>query len=418
MMRTVTVPASAGDRVETLRIEALHTTNRIIAALGMPIALWAAWFLWPESRTRAMAAVIGGVLIVIPAALPARALTFRRLSPVIGLIWVSALSWLGNGAFATTGLLMWTTGIVTAIAMGRPAAIGVVLGSSALLLSGPLTASQWLLPIAAETAHPAVLTRFLLVFAIMSVTIVAVAWAVIAPLERNLAAATQLVQHLRREQRARAALDLRLTQNDQDARVGMARRLQRHLHGRLTSLELSLTSAREGDDAKSATVDRAIASVGELIEQVRGTARQLRPVLLDEAGLTPSLEALARSQLDRTSIAYELDFQIARRLPPAVEVACYRIVQEALDNIVQHARATRARLTASTGAHEVEFVVEDNGIGFDVRRLAPGDPRDPSGMGLFGMSRRSDALGGTLRIDSAPDRGTRVHFTLPLPVAA
>ncbi len=61
-MRTVTVPASTHDRVETLRIEALHTTNGIIAVLGMPIALWAAWFLWPESPARALAAVIGGVL--------------------------------------------------------------------------------------------------------------------------------------------------------------------------------------------------------------------------------------------------------------------------------------------------------------------------------------------------------------------
>ncbi len=198
----------------------------------------------------------------------------------------------------------------------------------------------------------------------------------------------------------------------------MARRLQRHLHARLTSLEVALTGPREGDDAKSATVDRAIASVGELIEQVRGAARQLRPVLLDEAGLAPALEALVRSQLGRTSIAYKLDLQIASRLPPAVEVACYRIVQEAVDNIVHHARATSACVTASVGAHEVELVVEDNGIGFDVQGLAPGDPRDPAGMGLFGMSRRSDALGGTLRIDSAPDRGTRVHFTLPLPVAA
>jgi hypothetical protein len=113
-MRAVTVPASAGDRVAALRIEALHTTNRIVAALGAPLVLCAAWSVSSERPGIAMAAVIGAACIALPVALPARVVTIRRVIPVVGLAWTSALSWIMNGAFSLTGLLMWTTGIVAA----------------------------------------------------------------------------------------------------------------------------------------------------------------------------------------------------------------------------------------------------------------------------------------------------------------
>ena len=415
--RTVTVPAAASDHVAALRAEALYTTDRIVAAGGAPLVLWAAWSLWPENRAIAVAGAVSAALLALPVLLPVRSLTMRRIMPVAGLASISVLAWVLNGAFTMTGLLMWSTSVVAAIALGRRAAIGVVVGSCLLLLSEPVARSEWLLVLPTHAGAPMVLTRAVLAFGVLSVTILSVASGVITPLERNLAAATDLVKALRREQRARAALDLRLAQSDHDARVGMARQLQRHLHARLTSLELSLTKAGDGHDARIVAVDHAVATVGELIEYVRSAARQLRPVLLDEAGLAPALEALARSELGRNAIAYEIDLQIDRRLPPAVEVACYRIVQEAVGNIVQHAQATSARLFARSTAHGIEFAVEDDGIGFDPKRLMPRDARDAFGVGLLGMRRRSDSLGGILRIEAAADRGTRVHFTLPLAIS-
>jgi signal transduction histidine kinase len=280
-------------------------------------------------------------------------------------------------------------------------------------LSAPITASRWVLPTTVRAVDADILTRFVFIFGVLSATILIVTWTVITPLERSLAAATRLVRDLRREQRARAVLDVRRAEHDEDTRIGLARGLRRLLHARLTSLERSLASGGRGEMERAA-VDRAVTSVAELIDQVRAAARQLRPVLLDETGLAPALAALAQSQLGRTAIAYDTDFRIPRRLSPAIEVACYRIVQEAIDNVVHHACATSVRLAATAHAHDLEVVVDDNGVGFDPQHATHDDPGDPSRGGLFAMRQRSEALGGTVRIESGPARGTRVRVTLPL----
>jgi signal transduction histidine kinase len=412
-MRTVTIPPSAGDRVAALRIQALHRTNRIVAALGTPLVLWAAWS-WRQDRAFVVTAIILASLLAFPATLPARARTLRRFSPVAGLLCAATVSWLWDGAFATTGLLLWSSAILAALAIGRGPAVVLGLGAVFMLLSAPIAASRWVLPTTVRAVDADILTRFVFIFGVLSATILIVTWTVITPLERSLTAATRLVQDLRREQRARAVLDVRRVEHDEDTRIGLARRLRRLLHGRLTSLERSLASAGRGDEVERAAVDRAVTTVAELIEQIRAAARQLRPVLLDEAGLAPALAALAQSQLGRTAIAYDTDFQIPRRLSPAIEVACYRIVQEAIDNVVHHARATSVRLAATAHAHDLEVVVDDNGIGFDPQHATRDDPGDPSRGGLFAMRQRSEALGGTVRIESGPGRGTRVRVTLPL----
>jgi signal transduction histidine kinase len=411
-MRTVTIPASVDDRVAALRIQALHTTDRIVAAGGTPLMLWTAWSVWPENRTVAIVSALSGGIIALPLILPDRSFRIRQLSPIIGLATVSVLSWLLNGAFTTTGLLMWSTAIVAAIAVGRGAAVAVLLGSCLLLLSSVITRSEWVLPLAARTTDPMILSRFVLAFAVLAGTVLSVAWGVINPLERTLAAATDLVRALRKEQQARAVLDERLAQTDQDARLGIARHLRHHLRSSLASIERSLTNATAlGADAENAAADKAVASVGHLIEYVRAASRQLRPVLLDDAGLAPALESLAHSEFGGNGIPYHVDVRLGRRLSTPIEVACYRIVQEAINNVVQHAHATYARLHVASDAREIRFAVEDNGLGFDPRRTST---QHSAGMGLFGMRRRSDALGGTLLIDSAEGRGTRIRFTLPM----
>ena len=99
-------------------------------------------------------------------------------------------------------------------------------------------------------------------------------------------------------------------------------------------------------------------------------------------------------------------------MPPAVETALYRIVQEALTNVVQHASANRVSLLLEARAGAVAVIVEDDGRGFEVDRLMR-DPVDKRWLGLYGMRERAAMIGGSLDIQSAPDYGTAVILEVP-----
>jgi signal transduction histidine kinase len=113
----------------------------------------------------------------------------------------------------------------------------------------------------------------------------------------------------------------------------------------------------------------------------------------------------AAAQLD---IAYSID-NLDGLLSPAAEINLYRIVQEALNNIVKHARATEASVHLRRLPHSLVLTMQDNGRGFVVATVKP------SGFGLTGLSERALLLHGTLDIVSASGQGTRITFTMPLP---
>jgi signal transduction histidine kinase len=192
------------------------------------------------------------------------------------------------------------------------------------------------------------------------------------------------------------------------------RRLARELHDEtgqaLTSILLGLKSLDDrigGDDAR-----RAVADLRELVvstlQDVRRLAVELRPTALDDFGLVAALERLTDSYADQTGIA--VDFESALpdgRLPPDVETALYRIVQECLTNVVKHARASRVSVLLTRSGGAVKAVVEDDGRGFDV------DARPEHGSGLVGMRERLALLGGRLEVESS-ERGTTVAADVPL----
>ena len=103
---------------------------------------------------------------------------------------------------------------------------------------------------------------------------------------------------------------------------------------------------------------------------------------------------------------------MTERLPPVVETALYRIVQEALTNVIKHAQATRVDISLHRQAHMVRCSVCDNGVGYDVRTVA--EARTRQGLGLLGIRERLEALGGTLAITSSPGQGTTLVVTIPL----
>ncbi|HEX9141382.1 MAG TPA: GAF domain-containing sensor histidine kinase, partial [Gaiellaceae bacterium] len=185
------------------------------------------------------------------------------------------------------------------------------------------------------------------------------------------------------------------------------RRLARELHDEtgqaLTSILLGLRSVEEtksADELRSAMSDLRELVVATL-QDVRRLAVQLRPKALDDFGLAAALERLAQTFSETTEMHVEFEAQLGEaRLPAEVETTLYRIVQEALTNIVKHAEATRVSILLVRKAATATVVIEDDGRGFD-----PEDVR-AEGMGLTGMRERVELHDGRLTVESSPMSGT------------
>jgi len=183
----------------------------------------------------------------------------------------------------------------------------------------------------------------------------------------------------------------------------------------LGALRLLLAGARRrGDPAQTElAVSEAIEQVEQEIENLHAIISDLRPAALDELGLRPALEALVERRSDHgaPTIRSELvlpDAQIgADRLDPEIESTVYRLVQEALTNVIKHAQAHTVDLTVVASKGAVSIEVQDDGVGFGA------DARTP-GFGLVGARERVFLAGGTMTIESG-DHGTVVRARLPAP---
>ena len=150
----------------------------------------------------------------------------------------------------------------------------------------------------------------------------------------------------------------------------------------------------------------------EIEKELRRLSHELRPTILDDLGLMPALDFLTKGVAGRTGLGIRVEGSIATRLPPSVETTLYRTVQEALNNVVKHAHATRVVVRVSRDDRGVRLEVRDDGVGF-VAKESDGEER---GLGLAGIQERADSLRGTLHIDSTPGRGTELIMNLPLEV--
>jgi signal transduction histidine kinase len=146
-------------------------------------------------------------------------------------------------------------------------------------------------------------------------------------------------------------------------------------------------------------------------DELRRLSHELRPTILDDLGLVAALDFLAEGVAARHSLEVSVVGPREARFPGAVETALYRIAQEALNNAVKHARASRVELSVVAGDGKVCCSIRDNGIGL----LAAAHGEHVGGIGLIGMRERLVPLGGTLRIDSAPGAGTDIQAVIRLP---
>jgi signal transduction histidine kinase len=189
------------------------------------------------------------------------------------------------------------------------------------------------------------------------------------------------------------------------------RRWARELHDEtlqaLGGLSVLLNSAGHSSDPDvlQGAIADASEHVSREIENLRAIITELRPAALDELGLAPALTTLAQRVATSSGLEVETAIDIERRVADEQETVAYRVVQEALSNVVKHARATSVSVSAAVVDGELDIVVADDGRGFD--------PAAPSGgFGLVGMRERIDLAGGTVAI-SPNDPGTRVEVTLP-----
>lgn len=221
----------------------------------------------------------------------------------------------------------------------------------------------------------------------------------------------------------------RLTQQVISAQEEERRRIARELHDEtaqsLATLGIYLDTLFASDECidMQPSLQAELRRVREVVDRTLGGVRtiiaDLRPSLLDDLGLAAALRWQAQHRLEAAGLRVDLQIRgEGRRLPPPVETALYRILQEAITNILKYAEAAYVEIDLDLSRLDlVTARVEDDGRGFDVQH--PALPPDPGqGVGIFGMQERANLVGGTLHIDSAPGVGTEVRVSIPLPAAS
>ncbi len=218
-------------------------------------------------------------------------------------------------------------------------------------------------------------------------------------------------------------LDLlrRLAQAQEDER----RRISRELHDQvgqtvtglalgLKALEASLGGKGHGPEQISRVAWlRSLAA--EIGRDIHRAAADLRPSALDDFGLDKAVEALAADWGEKYGVAVDVQVtgEKGARLSPEVEIVVYRVVQEALTNVLKHADARGVSVVLDHARADFRVIVEDDGRGFDVQAFDR-DTRAASHFGLLGMRERLSRVGGTMMTESAPGAGTTVFIDIPL----
>jgi two-component system sensor histidine kinase DegS len=152
-------------------------------------------------------------------------------------------------------------------------------------------------------------------------------------------------------------------------------------------------------------------AASETFQQIRNFIFNLHPMMLDDLGLIPTLRLYLQEFEGKTGIKtiFNLTGQ-EKRLPSRVEIVLFRAIQELLDNVHRHSRASQVQVSIDITGNRVKAIVEDNGVGFDVEAVLPS-----GAIGISGVRENIEALGGEMSVESAIGRGTRVAMDVPIP---
>ena len=222
-----------------------------------------------------------------------------------------------------------------------------------------------------------------------------------------------MLEELSTSQKQLKEISARVLTAQEEERKRVARELHDETSQALTSLMIELKMLESEDEKdRKVRMDNLRAYISQILDDVRRLALELRPSALDELGLVPALRAYIKEYTGKFHIDVELQVAgLKERLADHVEVALYRVVQEALTNVAKHSGATSVSISMSRDDGSAVLTIKDNGRGFAVTEVMKSKER---GLGLFGMRERMSTIGGELEINSARGRGTKLVAKLAL----
>jgi PAS domain S-box-containing protein len=245
-------------------------------------------------------------------------------------------------------------------------------------------------------------------------------------IQRDVTDRIRAAEELEQSRTELRALAIRLQAIREEERTRIAREIHDELGQALTALKLDLAwmaggsnrpPTRAGGGRNSGqmqAIDPSItARIDETMQIVRRIASELRPSVLDQLGLEAAIECLVEEATQRTGIAIALHAEEFPRLSDEVASHAFRIIQEALTNVIRHSKATRVDVAVRRAGSTLILGVSDNGVGF-----APDTLSGLRSLGLVGMRERALACGGMLMVQGKPGEGTSIVVTIPLKTEA
>lgn len=384
-----------------------------LAAFVAPPIVLAAVLLRSGSWTQMDTLVISGVGVGVPiCGLIRGPIATRALLVLVTALAATFYFLARNGLAAGISVALITLIILASLSSSRSlGVVFIVLTLGAYLAVGVL-ARHHDLTINAAASDPLVLRNWIRIGginALLAFMLISVVEFVVRRVEANSRAANEALRWLR------AAYD-RLETTKEDERRFLSHELHDELGQTLTALKLRLQVAARGGDGHS--LAQPLAIVDDLIARVRRISLDLRPPLLDEIGLVSALRAYIQGQAAMSGLAIELHAaeppdEAPFRLAADLEIACFRVVQEAITNVLRHAAARRIDVHVARSGDRVSLSVRDDGRGFDPRTLDVAATRGH--LGVPGMRERIHARGGQFRLTSTPGQGTTVEVELHVP---
>jgi signal transduction histidine kinase len=213
-----------------------------------------------------------------------------------------------------------------------------------------------------------------------------------------------------------AALSHRLVEVQESERRSIARELHDEIGQSLTAAEMNLQLALRAPGGKQVAprLRASIEAVEQVLAQVHDLSLSLRPSMLDDLGLEAALRWYSQRQAELAGFKAEFHpVPLERRLDPIIETECFRIAQEALNNVVRHAKAKCVAIRLAINDAELHLCVADDGAGFHVEELRAQAVRGAS-LGLLSMEERAVLAGGGFNLSSSPGRGTEIRAWFPL----
>jgi signal transduction histidine kinase len=224
---------------------------------------------------------------------------------------------------------------------------------------------------------------------------------------------TSLADRLQSQTATIRSFSRRLEEAHEVERRHLSRELHDQIGQALTAAKINIDMLRSTTPADlAARLDENATILDRLLQQTRQISLDLRPPLLDDLGLVPALRWYVDQQAERAGLQAKFSADpLADDIPPHLQIACFRIAQEAITNVVRHARAKNLTVELRRAGAALLLVVQDDGIGFDPAKV---EERGETTLGLMGIKERSALAGGWARIISSPGKGTRVDVRLPL----